>query len=76
MSDKARQPTTVTVVAPPDWAGNTVNLPHSEHAAKNRKAANGNPRNTVTFDDEGKVEVSPETADALVEFYGNTVRRV
>jgi len=58
-----------TVQASPALAGKTVNLPHSEFATDN-------PKNTVTFGEDGKAKVQDTVADALVEFYGSQVRRV
>ena len=54
------------------FAGKTVNVPHTEFSDK--KEVRGVPeKGTVTFDDNGKAQVSPTLADALKEFYPKVI---
>jgi len=50
------------------FAGKTVNVPHTEHAAS---AVEGDApeKGTVTFGADGKAKVSPVLADALRQFF-------
>lgn len=57
-----------------EFAGKTINVPHSEH----RQAADekGREKNAVTFEADGTQEVSAAKAKALLEFYPRQVEVV
>lgn len=65
MANKKPQKVTVTSQY---FAGKTVNVPHTEHAAD---AVKGDvpEKGTVTFGADGKAKVSPELKAALVQFF-------
>lgn len=59
------------VVVSPSNRGKTLNLPHVEHVGNDLGA-----KNSVYFDPvSGEALVSPEQAEALVEFYTSAIVR-
>lgn len=49
------------------FAGKTVNVPHTEHRVVEDTPERE--KNAVTFDSDGKAEVSEQLAEALLVFY-------